>query len=53
MNNVAKAFKTVRDVTFCNQDITMGESLAILDCVKAEITASFLEQIKPELDFTE
>jgi hypothetical protein len=45
MDSLAKVFKTVRDATVCNEEITTAEKIAVLALVKQELLEDSLREI--------
>jgi len=46
MDELAKAFKQVRDATMCNDDLSMAEKLAVLELVRAEVSEQALSELR-------
>jgi hypothetical protein len=48
MDAVARAYKTVRDATLLNKDLSTAEAIALLETVKAEALEVTLRKLRDE-----
>ena len=48
--NLAAAYRVVRDATFCNEDISTADKIAVLELVKHEILTNALANLSGEED---